>query len=409
MPHRAHVHGRGPPAEDARDDHGRVRGGPARGARRAAAAPAGGLRGPVRGDGGPAGHDPAARPAAARVPARPSRRSRRRSSARASSAAPTWRSWSRRSTACTHLAETNPMLGTRGVRLGILHPEIYEMQVARDRPRRAARCEERTGEAPKLEIMIPLVAYEQELELMRELVEGVVRRGATARASSVDRRHDDRAAAGVLRRRPDRRGRRLLLVRHERPDADRARLLARRRRGHVPQQRYIERKIVDRIPFETIDQPGVGWLVRLAAWVGREAKPDLKLGICGEHGGDPESIEFFQMAGPRLRVAARRTACRSRASRRRRPRSPCCGPLMRALRYSGDEPLATRGRDAGRRFAGGARAALPGRLRRRRRGVARPRLPGLAAPLVALALRRPAFGAWLARHRSRRAHRARRR
>jgi pyruvate,orthophosphate dikinase len=59
----------------------------------------------------------------------------------------------------------------------------------------------------------------------------------------------------------------------------------------------MERKIIDRSPFETIDKPGVGWLVRLAAWVGREAKPELKLGICGEHGGDPESIDFFHMAG----------------------------------------------------------------------------------------------------------------
>jgi len=60
---------------------------------------------------------------------------------------------------------------------------------------------------------------------------------------------------------------------------------------------YIEQKIVDRSPFETIDAPGVGWLVRLAAWVGREAHPGLKLGICGEHGGDPESIAFFHLAG----------------------------------------------------------------------------------------------------------------
>ena len=59
----------------------------------------------------------------------------------------------------------------------------------------------------------------------------------------------------------------------------------------------MKRKIIDRSPFETIDKPGVGWLVRLAAWVGREARPDLKLGICGEHGGDPDSIEFFHMAG----------------------------------------------------------------------------------------------------------------
>ena len=61
--------------------------------------------------------------------------------------------------------------------------------------------------------------------------------------------------------------------------------------------KYIEQKVVDRSPFDTIDKPGVGWLVRLAAWTGREAKPELKLGICGEHGGDPDSIHFFHMAG----------------------------------------------------------------------------------------------------------------
>ena len=60
---------------------------------------------------------------------------------------------------------------------------------------------------------------------------------------------------------------------------------------------YLEQRILDRSPFETIDKPGVGWLVRLGAWVGREANPDLKLGICGEHGGDPDSIAFFHMAG----------------------------------------------------------------------------------------------------------------
>jgi pyruvate, orthophosphate dikinase len=86
--------------------------------------------------------------------------------------------------------------------------------------------------------------------------------------------------------------------------------------------RYLELKIVDRNPFETIDKPGVGWLVRLAAWTGREAKPDLKLGICGEHGGDPESIGFFQLAGldyvscspyrvPIARVAAAQSALAS--------------------------------------------------------------------------------------------------
>ena len=98
----------------------------------------------------------------------------------------------------------------------------------------------------------------------------------------------------------------------------------------------MERKIIDRSPFETIDKPGVGWLVRLAAWVGREAKPELKLGICGEHGGDPESIEFFHMAGldyvscspyrvPIARVAAAQAAIAARRNSHGRlaPSRPC--------------------------------------------------------------------------------------
>jgi pyruvate, orthophosphate dikinase len=60
---------------------------------------------------------------------------------------------------------------------------------------------------------------------------------------------------------------------------------------------YTDRKIIDHSPFETIDRPGVGWLVRLGAWVGREAHPRLKLGICCEHGGDPDSIAFFYGSG----------------------------------------------------------------------------------------------------------------
>ena len=89
---------------------------------------------------------------------------------------------------------------------------------------------------------------------------------------------------------------------------------------------YLERKIVDRSPFESIDEPGVGWLVRLAAWVGREQKPDLKLGICGEHGGDTDSIDFFDRAGldyvscspyrvPVARVAAAQANLRRAAER----------------------------------------------------------------------------------------------
>jgi pyruvate,orthophosphate dikinase len=189
------------------------------------------------------------------------------------------------------ISEENPMLGTRGCRLGILYPEIYEMQV--HAILRAAKASEGTVHP---EIMIPLVDYEHELELMRELVEAVATaEGLTAgrdftvgtmielpRACFVaDRiaRHADFFSFGTNDLTQTALG-------FSRDDVESA---------FVPE--YIERRIIDRSPFETIDTPGVGWLVRLAAWVGREAHPGLKLGICGEHGGDPDSISFFHGAG----------------------------------------------------------------------------------------------------------------
>jgi pyruvate, orthophosphate dikinase len=187
--------------------------------------------------------------------------------------------------------EGNPMLGTRGCRLGILYPEIYEMQV-----HAIMRASRAVDQPPHPEVMIPLVAYEHELEIMRALVVRV--------ASEYGLRERQDYTVGTMIELP------------------RACFVADRIAGHadffsfgtndltqtaigfsrddveskfIPT--YIEEKIVDRSPFETIDAPGVGWLVRLAAWVGREAHPGLKLGICGEHGGDPESIAFFHMAG----------------------------------------------------------------------------------------------------------------
>src|SRR5215211_3328483 len=192
------------------------------------------------------------------------------------------------------LAETNPMLGTRGVRLGILHPEIYEMQ-ARAILRAALAVRERTGAAPELEIMIPLVAYERELELMRALVERV------ADEESAD--HLD-LSIGTMIELPracfvaNRIARQADFFSFGTNDLTQTALGF--SRDDVEGRflnRYVETKVVDRSPFETIDKPGVGWLVRLAAWTGREEKPELELGICGEHGGDPESIAFFQLAG----------------------------------------------------------------------------------------------------------------
>jgi pyruvate,orthophosphate dikinase len=189
------------------------------------------------------------------------------------------------------IREENPMLGTRGVRLAILYPEIYEMQV--EAIMRAAKA---ATEPPHPEIMIPLVNYEHELELMRELVGRVARReGLTAgrdytvgtmielprACTSADRiaQQADFFSFGTNDLTQTTLG-------FSRDDAE---------SKFMPI--YLDRKIIDRSPFETIDEPGVGWLVSLASWLGREARPDLKLGICGEHGGDPESIHFFHRVG----------------------------------------------------------------------------------------------------------------
>jgi pyruvate,orthophosphate dikinase len=194
------------------------------------------------------------------------------------------------------LAEENPMLGTRGCRLGVVHPEIYEMQV--HAVLRAARAVARDGRGPaQIEIMIPLVAYEQELELMRKLVDRVLE-------AERDEGGVPDVSVGTMIELPracfvaDRIARVADFFSFGTNDLTQTALGF--SRDDVESKflaRYIDQKLVDRSPFETIDEPGVGWLVRLAAWVGREASPELKLGICGEHGGDPESIAFFHRAG----------------------------------------------------------------------------------------------------------------
>jgi pyruvate,orthophosphate dikinase len=187
------------------------------------------------------------------------------------------------------LAETNPMLGTRGVRVGVLHPEIYEMQV-----RAIVRAARAVGDAPQLEIMIPLVAYEQELTLMRALVERIVEAEGEGLEVTVGTMIELPRACFVA----DRIARVADFFSFGTNDLTQTALGF--SRDDVEGKflaTYLERRIVDRSPFETIDKPGVGWLVRLAAWTGREARPDLKLGICGEHGGDPDSVAFFHAAG----------------------------------------------------------------------------------------------------------------
>jgi pyruvate, orthophosphate dikinase len=187
--------------------------------------------------------------------------------------------------------EGNPMLGTRGARVGILYPEIYEMQVEA-----IIRAAQGVAEPPHPEIMIPLVAYEHELEILRKLVVDVAsEHGMTEREDYTVGTMIELPRASFV---ADRIARHADFFSFGTNDMTQTAIgLSRDDAESKFMPRYIEQKIVDRSPFETIDEPGVGWLVRLGAWVGREANPGLKLGICGEHGGDPDSIAFFDKAG----------------------------------------------------------------------------------------------------------------
>jgi pyruvate, orthophosphate dikinase len=217
------------------------------------------------------------------------------------------------------LEEVNPMLGTRGVRVGILEPDIYRAQV--EAIMRAARAvRDRTEHAPSVEVMVPLVDYERELELMRELVVEV--------GEAEDMRVGEDYTVGTMIELP----RACALADSIADHADffsfgtndLTQTTLGFSRDDIEKRilgRYIDMKILDRSPFETLDEPGVGQLVRMGAWLGRQAKPDLKLGICGEHGGDPDSIAFFAASGldyvscspfrvPVARVAAAQAAVR---------------------------------------------------------------------------------------------------
>ncbi len=224
------------------------------------------------------------------------------------------------------LQEANPMLGTRGIRLGILYPQIYEMQT---RAAIAAAAESsRVGDAPHVEIMLPLVAYEAELSRIRETVVDAAERAK--RDADVDLGYSvgtmielpracliaDRIAAHADFFSFGTNDLTQTTIGFSRDDVE---------NSFIPA--YLEQRIIDRSPFETLDVTGVGELVRTGVERGRSANPDLTCGICGEHGGDPDSIAFFAEAGldyvscspyrvPIARVAAAQAAIASRASRR---------------------------------------------------------------------------------------------
>ena len=219
------------------------------------------------------------------------------------------------------LEEVNPMLGTRGCRLGILFPEIYEMQAAAIFDA-AVAVRERTGSTPLLEVMIPLVDYETELEVLRRLVcDAALERGLEV---------GEEFLVGTMIELPracfqaDRIADHADFFSFGTNDLTQTTLGF--SRDDVESKFmgvYLERRIIDRSPFETLDTPGVGQLLRMGAWLGRKTKHELKLGVCGEHGGDPDSIDFFHRSGidyvscspfrvPIARVAAARAAVAER-------------------------------------------------------------------------------------------------
>jgi pyruvate,orthophosphate dikinase len=191
------------------------------------------------------------------------------------------------------LHESNPMLGTRGCRLGIQWPEIYEMQV-RAIARAAKAVQARGGDAPLVEIMHPLVGFAEELRRLRELTDAVMADEAPGleylcgtmielpraalRADEIAEHADffsfgtnDLTQTTLGMSRDDAEGKFLTF--------------------------YLEDSVIEQNPFETLDQSGVGDLMRIGVERGRSAKASIKLGICGEHGGEPKSVAFCHGLG----------------------------------------------------------------------------------------------------------------
>jgi pyruvate,orthophosphate dikinase len=221
------------------------------------------------------------------------------------------------------LRETNPMLGHRGCRLGVSYPEIYEIQV---RAIIEAACEvaDATGVAPIPEIMHPLVAKAEEMNFLRALTDRVARQVMEQRGRTIAYRVGamielPRAAicAGELARSAE-------FFSFGTNDLTQTTFGISRDDSGRFLNAYLDKLIFERDPFVSIDVDGVGALVRMGAERAREARPDVKLGICGEHGGDPASIAFCESIGldyvscsayrvPVARLAAAQAALRSKA------------------------------------------------------------------------------------------------
>ena len=194
------------------------------------------------------------------------------------------------------LREFNPMLGHRGCRLGVSYPEIYEMQ-ARAIIEAAVAVEKETGESVEPEIMIPLVSSREELALLKAKVDDVANRVFSETGASLP------YLVGTMIELPraaltaDRIAEEAEFFSFGTNDLTQTTFGLSRDDSASFLPDYLRSGILEEDPFVTLDHDGVGALVEIAAEKGRAARPQIKLGICGEHGGDPKSIAFVEKIG----------------------------------------------------------------------------------------------------------------
>jgi pyruvate,orthophosphate dikinase len=252
------------------------------------------------------------------------------------------------------LHEANPMLGHRGCRLGITYPEIYEMQV--QAIYEAAAAEAKAGRRVRPEVMIPLVGTEKELSILKEGLSKVAQRTLAAAGARVP------LVFGTMIEVP----RAALVASGIAKDAEFFSFgtndLTQMTFGYsrddagsfLPQ--YVEKGVLPEDPFQSLDQAGVGELISMAVARGRKTRPALKVGICGEHGGDPKSIDFCHRAGldyvscspyrvPVARLAAAHAALAARGG----ARSPARARRPAARPGKGRRPAKASKRGGGRR------------------------------------------------------------
>ncbi len=194
------------------------------------------------------------------------------------------------------LAEFNPMIGFRGCRVGIVYPEIYEMQVAAIIE--AAIQLKKEGYDPKPKIMLPLIGHVNEMKTLREKATTVITNIFRKEGTTIDYQIGTMIEVPRATLTADQIAEYADFFSFGTNDLTQATFAFSRDDAEatfIPT--YLKDGILPTEPFITIDQDGVGKLVRIGVVLGRKAKNNLEIGICGEHGGDPESIEFFHYAG----------------------------------------------------------------------------------------------------------------